>query len=165
MSGLRIVVPDSAHLEAHLPDLRVPLEAALEWARRRLEGSPRRAGEERLEFRAPRAVGVTGLAVIRPWTRGDFWARRRGRRIPSHLIVGRKRLTRWLCVWGSWKDPATFELQTLYPGRSAPREIHDPSIRAEELPEAVRFWGRHAIIVAEGEWEAQGMQNGGSKRS
>jgi hypothetical protein len=34
------------------------------------------------------------------------------------------------------------------------REIHDPEIGMEELPRALEFWSRHAIVVAAGEWEA-----------
>jgi len=155
MNGtVTIVLRDRAHLEAHLGDFRVPLETALDWARSRLEESACRSGEERLEFRVPRLVGMTGLATLRPWTRGAFWARRRGRTIPSHLIVGRKRPTWWLCAWGAWQGENTFVLHTLYPGRTAPREIHDPEISVEELPRALGFWTRHAIIVAAGEWDA-----------
>jgi hypothetical protein len=153
-AGIAIVVRDEAHLQAHLADFLVPLETALGWARSRLQDSPRRIGEERLECRAPGIVGVTGLATLRPWTRGAFWGRRRGRTIPSHLIVGRKCATRWLCIWGAWRGEDTFVLHTLYPGRAAPREIHDPEISVEELPRAIAFWSRHAIIVAAGEWEA-----------
>ncbi|HTZ50530.1 MAG TPA: hypothetical protein VMF68_02675 [Spirochaetia bacterium] len=149
-----IVVRDPSHLDAHRPDFLVSLETALEWARSWLEESPRREGEERLERRAPRTVGLTGLALLHPWSRRDFWARRVGRRIPSHLVVGRKHPTRWLCVWGAWRDPGTFELHTLYPGRAAPREIHDPTIDPGDLPAALRFWTRHAIVVVPGEWEA-----------
>jgi hypothetical protein len=151
--GVTIVLRDRAHLEAHVGDFRVPLETALEWARSRLEESPRRGGEERLEFRAPGMVGMTGLATLFRWTWGAFWARRRGRTIPSHLIVGTKRPTRWLCVWGAWQGEGTFVLHTLYPGRAAPREIHDPEITMEELPRAIAFWSRHAIVVEAGEWE------------
>ena len=153
-AAVTIVIRDPAHLEAHLGDFRVPLQTALDWARSRLEESPRRSGEERLELRAPKLVGMTGLAALRPWTRGAFWARRRARTIPSHLVVGRKRPTRWLCVWGTWQGEHTFVLHTLYPGRAAPREIHDPEISMAELPRALQFWARHAIVVAEGEWEA-----------
>ena len=152
-ASITIVLRDPSHLDAHRRDFLVPLETALGWARAWLQESPRRDGEEHLERRAPRTVGLTGLAVLRPWSRGDFWARRRGRRIPSHLLVGRKRPTRWLCIWGTWRDRGTFELHTLYPGRAAPREIHDPTIAAGDLPGAIRFWTRHAIVVDPGEWE------------
>jgi hypothetical protein len=153
MGRLTIVLRDPSHLDAHRADFQVPLETALEWARGWLEALPRREGERRLERRAPRTVGMTGLAKLRPWTRGAFWGRRQGRVILSHLLVGARRPTRWLCIWGTWTDEETFQLHTLYPGRAAPREIHDPEISAEELPRAIRFWARHAIVVAPGEWE------------
>ena len=145
---VRIQLRDEGHLRAHLDDFRVPLERALDWARGRLEESPRRSGGEHFDFFAPEVVGVTGLKRIRPWTRGDYWAPRPGRTLPSHLVVGRKRPTRWLCVWGAWQDAETFVLHTLYPGRTAPREIHDPELPLSELPRALAFWTRHAIIVA-----------------
>jgi hypothetical protein len=151
---VRIVLRDEGHLRAHSGDFAVPLELALEWAARRLGASPGRSGWEHFDFEAPRIVGLTGLAVLRPWTRGDFWARRRGRALPSHLIVGRKRPTTRLCVWGFWQDAATFILHTLYPGRAAPREIHDPELPLAELPVALKFWTTHAIVVSDGEWEA-----------
>ena len=145
---------DEEHLKAHAEHFSVPLDRALEWARARLEASPRRSGWEHFDFQAPREVGLTGLRTLWPWTRGDFWARRRGRTLPSHLIAGRKHATRSLCVHGLWKDEATFVLHTLYPGKVAPREIHDPALQLSELPGAVRFWTRHAIVVSPSEWES-----------
>jgi hypothetical protein len=71
----------------------------------------------------------------------------------SHLVVGEKSPTRWLCVWGFWETERSFALHTLYPGRTAPREIHDPEIDPEEMAAAIHFWSRHAIVVAPGEWE------------
>jgi hypothetical protein len=152
-SSIALVLRDQNHLKAHVNDFTVPVEQALGWVRARLEASPNRSGWEHFDFTAPRNVGMTGLKILRPWTRGDFWARRIGRAFPSHLIVARKRPTNRLCVWGAWKDEETFVLHTLYPGRVATREIHDPEIPASELPEALRFWGRHAIIVTATEWE------------
>ncbi len=152
-AAVTIVFEDESHLAAHRGDFLVPIETALEWARSRLAEHRPRSGELRLDVRAPIPVGMTGLVRLRPWTRRAFWARRRGRTIPSHLVVGRKRPTRWLCAWGTWRDEGTFVLHTLYPGRAAPREIHDPAVSMEELPGAVHFWTRHAIVVAPGEWE------------
>lgn len=153
-SAPRIVLRDEAHLRAHLADFSVPLEEALEWAAERLGLESRRTGWAHLEFAARRQVGFGGLKRLHLWSRGDFWARRRGRRLPSHLIVGRKRATRYLCVWGVWADEESFMLHTIYPGKVAPREIHDPELPLEELPAALAFWTRHAIVVAPGEWDA-----------
>lgn len=150
---IHIAFRDEGHLRAHLGDFSVSLDEALEWVRSQLEASPRRSGWEHFDFEAPRITGMTGLRRLRPWTRGDFWARRRGRKEPSHLIVGEKKPTRCLCVWGFWKDEATFVLHTLYPGQVAPREIHDPELNQAELPAALAFWKAHAIVVSKGEWE------------
>jgi hypothetical protein len=144
---------DESHLRAHVAHFAVPLDEALAWARERLAAWPSRQGWVHFDFKARRVTGQSGLARVRPWTRGDFWAPRLGRTIVSHLIVGRKKPTRRLCVWGFWKDEATFVLHTFYPGRAAPREIHDPELAPREVADAVRFWTRHAIMVAPGEWE------------
>ncbi|HUX38338.1 MAG TPA: hypothetical protein VMV44_10595 [Rectinemataceae bacterium] len=151
---ITIIMRDEAHLRAHLGDFAVPLEEALGWARQRLQASKRREGWEHFDFEAPKRAGLGGLRTLRPWTRGDFWARRRGRSLPSHLIVGKKSPTRRLCVWGFWRSDKVFVLHTLYPGRRAPREIHDPELPLAELPAALRFWTRHAIVVAPSEWES-----------
>ncbi len=151
---IKIVIRDEAHLRAHLDDFLVPLDLALEWAGLRLAASARREGWEHFYFRAPRPVGKGGLARIRIWTRGDFWARRRGRTLPSHLIVGEKKPTRRLCVWGLWQGDGSFLLHTLYPGSAAPREIHDPELALGEMPAALKFWSSHAIVVGPSEWNA-----------
>ena len=137
---VEIVIEDEGHLRAHAADFSAGLDRALEWARERLAASSGREGWACFDFAAPAVAGRGGLKRIWPWTRGDFWARREGRRIPSHLIEGRSRATRRLCVWGRWKDETTFVLHTIYPGRAAPREIHDPSLPLEELPRALAFW-------------------------
>lgn len=150
--SITIVFRDEGHLRAHIDDFSVPLDQALDWARERLEASPRRSGWEHFDFQAPALVGVTGLQRLRPWSHGDFWAPRKGRTRPSHLIVGSKIPTKRLCVWGFWETSERFVLHTLYPGTVAPREIHDPELPLQNLPEALRFWTRHAIIVNPGEW-------------
>ena len=151
--GISISFRDEQHMRVHVDQFIVSLDTAVAWARSRLEASPRRNGGEHFDFKAPTVVGWTGLRTLRPWTRGDFWAPRRGRTLPSHLIEGRKSRTLWLCVWGIWQDKRHFILHTLYPGRVAPREIHDPELPLAELPEAVAFWARHAIVVSGDEWE------------
>jgi len=150
---VRIVFRDETHLVAHRDDFSVPLQQVLDWIRARLEADGPRSGWTHIDFKTPQPLGLGGLRRLYPWSRGDFWARRRGRRLPSHLIVGRKRPTRWLCVWGLWADEETFTLHTMYPGRVAPREIHDPELPLSELPGALAFWSRHAIVVSPGEWE------------
>lgn len=150
---LTLTLRDPSHLEAHRDDFAVPLELALDWARGQLERLPRRSGIEHLDFEAPRTVGRTGLRRVWPWTRSDFWAARRGRTTASHLIVGHKTPTRRLCVWGEWAGDATFVVFTLYPGRKAPREIHDPELPFNELKPSLAFWTRHAIVVGPGDWE------------
>jgi hypothetical protein len=144
----RLSLRDPAHLEAHRAEYLLPLETLLELAARALAAGPRQPGAElKIGVRCPRAVGSGGLARLWPWTRGDFWAPRPGRTIPSHLIAARRRPTRWLCIWGSWESDSHFVVHTLYPGRPAPREIHDPDLAPAQLNEAIRFWSRHAIIV------------------
>jgi len=152
MKEFQITFRDEGHLRAHVEHFSAPLDRALGWVKVPLATVPR-SGWSHFDFVAPEVVGLTGLKVVRPWTRGDFWARRRGRTILSHLIVSEKVSTRRLCVWGFWSDEQTFVLHTLYPGRVAPREIHDPELTAAELPAAMKFWTRHAIVVAPGEWE------------
>ena len=155
MNGtIRIVPRDEAHLRAHLEDFLIPLEEAFELAAARLAVSPRRRGWEHFDFQAPVKVGLSGLKRLRSWTRGDFWGRRRGRELPSHLYVGKKRVTRSLCVWGLWREDGSFLLHTIYPGKVAPREIHDPELALGELPASIAFWSRHAIIVEPAGWDA-----------
>jgi hypothetical protein len=155
LSAIRVSFRDESHLRAHADHFAVPIDEALRWALARLEASPRRTGWEHFDFEAPEVVGLTGLKTLWPWTRGDFWARRRGRTLPSHLIVGSRHPTRWLCVHGLWQGETSFLLHTIYPGRVAPREIHDPELSLRDLPAALKFWRRHAIIVGPAEWEAR----------
>ena len=146
-----ITFRDEGHLRAHLDHFSVPLDTALGWARGQLASRPR-TGWAHFDFECPQPSGFTGLRSVVPGG-SDFWARRRGRTIPSHLVVGEKSITKSLCVWGYWQDASTFVLHTLYPGVVAPREIHDPEIALPELPNALEFWTHHAIVVATGEWE------------
>jgi len=152
MRKLTIRVRDQSHLEAHRTDFLFPLEeimtiveAALERRATTPEGGfPR---EDRFVCRCGKPVGKGGLARIWPWTWGDYWAPRPGRTIPSHLIPGNARKTGNLCVWGFWEGREAFTIHTLYPGKPAPREIHDPELPLAEMSRAVAFWKTHAIIV------------------
>jgi len=146
--SFRIVARDESHFAAHAEELlveRSEVESIIraELSRGVREGSVRRA------VRHSRVVGYSGLQRVRLHNRRSFWAPRPARVIPSHLIAGRRRRTRWLCFWGEWQDAETFILHTFYAGKPAPREIHDPDATAAELKSAIEFWSTHAIIVAE----------------
>jgi hypothetical protein len=146
-----IVLRDEAQLRACLDHFREPLDHLLAWVVEELAGHTPTEGAH-FDFKCPRPVGLTGLKKLRPWDQ-SFWAPLKGRSLPSHLIVGHQRLTRWLSVRGFWKDDTTFILHALAPGRLAPREIHDPETDWSELGAAVAFWSRHAFFVAPGDWE------------
>ena len=121
------------------------------------------------ELREP--VGWTGLRRVEPSSTDSFWAYRTGRTVPSHLTLGERELTNSLCLWGWWESepmpPAaissatasrerpTFVIHTVYPGRVAPREIHDPEIDLEELPRAIEFWRLHAIVTERGAYTVE----------
>lgn len=153
MQEITIRVRDQSHLEAHRADFLFPLEEIMTIVeaaanRRSRTGGGSYPREDKFVCKCGKAVGRGGLARIWPWTRGDYWASRPGRSIPSHLIRGKARKTANLCVWGFWVGPDTFEIHTIYPGKPAPREIHDPALPLAEISRAVAFWKTHAIIVA-----------------
>lgn len=170
---------DSYHIAAHRADFSVPPEDVMDL----LEGEVRPSGERtpdrakaeqgrtlpvgpgstdangvrwlHRDFEMDREIGVTGLRVVPEDGSQSFWAYRQGRKIPSHLSLGSKEPTRWVCLWGWWEDTAEnplFVVHTIYPGRVAPREIHDPDLPLRDIAAAIRFWKNHAIIVAEGEY-------------
>jgi len=146
--SVEIVLKDPGHLEAHKGEYLVPLDDLLGFARQGLlERQPRPGMWESFVVQCPVVVGHSGLKRLWPWTKGAFWAPRAGRTIPSHLIRGTRHKTRNLCVWGLWQSEAVFLLHTLYPGKPAPREIHDPALKLEDVQQSMRFWLRHAIIT------------------
>lgn len=144
---------DPSHLEAHRAEFYVPPEEVLEQLYPLVaERRPSESGTGQVPFHAdfefPGVVGETGLKTVAPDGSESFWAYRVGRRIPSHLCLGTRETTRSVCLWGWWA-PDAFVIHTLYPGRRAPREIHDPDIELAQLPEAIEFWRTHAIITNE----------------
>ena len=157
MTEVEITPADESHFKAHEAELEISRDEVFDTIRKELDtlrsgrepGDRYFSGSEVRSFvRCSRPVGLSGLKRIRPWTRDHFWDYRPGRSIPSHLCRGRRIRTRDLCFWGRWDSNERFVLHTFYPGRPAPREIHDPEITLEELPASIRFWTRHAIIVA-----------------
>lgn len=151
MSTFTLRFRDEEHLRAHLADFAVSLDTALDWAREQLASRPH-VGWAHFDFEAPQVVGRTGLVDVASIPGKDFWGRRLGRALPSHLVVGPKALTKSLCVWGFWESENDFVLHTMYPGKVAPREIHDPELPLHDLPSSLKFWSAHAIVVAPGEW-------------
>lgn len=156
MAAVEITPADESHFKAHEAELEITRDDVFNTIRKELEAlrsgrdphdSYFRGTEVRSFVRCSRHVGLSGLKRIRPWTQDHFWDYRKGRNIPSHLVRGRRTRTRDLCFWGRWDSRDRFVLHTFYPGRPAPREIHDPEITLEELPVSIRFWTRHAIIV------------------
>jgi hypothetical protein len=146
--SVEIVLNDPGHLEAHKAEYLVALDELLGYARQGLQERLAKPGLwESFVVKCPVVVGRSGLKRLWPWTKGAFWAPRAGRTIPSHLIRGKRRKTRNLCVWGVWQNTDVFLLHTLYPGKPAPREIHDPSLKLEDVQESVQFWLQHAIIT------------------
>ena len=146
--SIRIVARDESHFGAHAEELLIDRSEVESIIRAELQRSIR-GGSVRNAVRHSRPVGFSGLQRVRLGDKRSFWAPRPERTIPSHLIVGRRRRTRWLCFWGEWQDAETFVLHTFYAGKPAPREIHDPDASADELKRAVEFWSTHAIIVEE----------------
>lgn len=148
---------DPSHLEAHRDEFLRPLDEILEELRphaaqrRPAPGGITQHDELELhgDFELESTVGESGLREVPPDGSESFWAYRPGRSIPSHLCLGKREPTRHVCLWGRW-EPAAFVIHTLYPGRAAPREIHDPEVPLEELPAAIEFWRNHAIITKEG---------------
>ncbi|MBN2628851.1 MAG: hypothetical protein JXA95_19460 [Spirochaetales bacterium] len=149
---IQIIVDDPDHLEAHIPDFFFGLDEILAGISRRLASIPYREGSfcETLEWDVP--VGLTGLKYLEEKESRDFWGYRKGRTILSHLIIAEKRETTSLCCWGAFESSELFRLHTCYPGRPAPREIHNPHVPPEEMKTSVDFWSRHAIIVSEGDF-------------
>jgi hypothetical protein len=162
-TGFEWVWNDPDHLDAHRKDfLEDPSEilaaiyeqvAGLQPEERKVQAAYD-AGEElwlHRDIQFPDPVGWTGLRDVCLDKGKSFWGFRTGRSIPSHLCLGEKEKTSWLCLWGRW-EPRRFVIHTIYPGRVAPREIHDPSLPPEEIQRSIDFWRCHAIVVGDGEY-------------
>ncbi len=142
---------DPSHFRAHSNDFFRPAEEIL----REIEDLI--PPEERIpgrilhgDFSLQTETGLTGLRDLSSGTDDSFWAYRSGRNIPSHLILGEKKPTVSICLWGRWEREDLFIIHTLYPGHAAPKEIHDKTLKLDEIAESVRFWSRHAIVTEEG---------------
>jgi len=156
---------DPAHIDAHRAEFSRSIDAILEELRplvaaTRPPRDPQKAfgitqsdaptaHDERwvhADWQLAEPVGHSGLRRVPANGSVSFWGYRTGRRIPSHLCVGEREPTRSVCIWGWW-EPDAFIIHTIYPGTVAPREIHDPEIPLADLPAAIEFWRRHAIIT------------------
>ncbi|HUX13912.1 MAG TPA: hypothetical protein VMW87_12850 [Spirochaetia bacterium] len=145
-SDFRITAADESHFVAHAREMLLGRDEVEAIVRQVIADGPR-SGVVRNAVRHSRPVGYSGLKRVSLRDRASFWAPRPERSIPSHLVVSERRKTRWLCFWGRWIDSTTFLLETFYPGKPAPREIHDPAATAADLRQAVPFWATHAIIT------------------
>ncbi|WP_028974431.1 hypothetical protein [Spirochaeta cellobiosiphila] len=148
---------DFDHIDAHASDFVVPLNELLSDIEERMDNwaSHQKDTQEALWFHddlyLDKDCGYTGLGTVDRADTKSFWAYRKNRSIPSHLMLGDKVLTSTLCLWGYLLEDV-FYIHTLYPGQKAPREIHDPQLKLEEIDESLQFWTKHAIIVSEGEY-------------
>ena len=147
---------DLDHLEAHRDEFLRPVDQILNElrplaARERPQQIPAERVWLHADWELATIVGTSGLHTVPPDGSQSFWAYRRGRNVPSHLCLARREPTRWVCLWGWWETGA-FVIHTMYPGRIAPREIHDPEIPLDELPAAIEFWRNHAIVTEEGQY-------------
>lgn len=71
-----------------------------------------------------------------------------GRKTLSRVVYGREPedtsiLTVGLCT----DDDGLVTVFTAFPGKKAPKELSDPSLRESERPEAEQFWACHALCV------------------
>lgn len=146
---------DPGHLEAHIEDFILSPHELMRLLEPEINGKGSSDSKVwiKRDWKMKEITGYSGLRQTEP---GDssFWAYRKGRKIPSHLSKGKKETTRWITLVGFWQGES-FYIHTLYPGRFAPREIHDPSLSLQDLPGAVDFWSRHAIIVEEGDYSLE----------
>ncbi|HKK49176.1 MAG TPA: hypothetical protein VJ932_08765 [Alkalispirochaeta sp.] len=156
---------DPSHVEAHRAEFSRPIDVVLEELRPLIAATrplmdPRETAGAAPDGAPPlddarwvhtdrqlaEPVGHSGLRAVPTDGSRSFWGYRPGRHIPSHLCVGEREPTHSVCIWGWW-EPDTFIIHTIYPGTVAPREIHDPEIPLADLPAAIEFWRRHAIIT------------------
>lgn len=161
--GFEWVWADRSHLNAHIHDFIQDPDRVLEQIVHAVEML--KPDEDQLrtatatndelwlqrEFELGEPAGWTGLKDVCRDKVDSFWAYRIGRSVPSHLCLAEKELTRCVCLWGRW-EPGRFVIHTLYPGRAAPREIHDPALEPAEIQASIDFWRCHAIVVREGEY-------------
>ncbi len=150
---IRWTFRDPEHLDAHRDDFFRPLEELLEAARPDIAAQwPAEDGAWLCTtITLPFKTGKAGIREVPSDGSKSFWGYRRGRSILSHLIKGDKEETSNLCIWG-FRRGEEFVIHTVFAGAEAPREIHDPEIEARELPAAIEYWRRHAIIVGEGDF-------------
>lgn len=146
-AGPQDLLVDDLHLEAHLADLRIPLDHALRLVAEAVPDPP--DDPTCIVVDTGAIAGLSGLRRLEP---GDaaWWARRPGREYPSHLVAGALVPTRHLTAWvhreRSWPG-APLRIRTLYAGEPAPREIHDPNLPLDEMDAAIAFWTAHALVV------------------
>lgn len=142
--GEQRLVLDETHLAAHLDAFALPRDALLVHVAALLHD----AGAEPTgrEVELDRIVGTSALIELRPEHR-PYWGYRVGRSTPSHLLRAHPEPTRWLTAWGHRDQSGVIHVATAYPGRIAPREIHDPDLPLDAIDASIAFWTAHALAV------------------
>ncbi len=133
---------DETHLLAHVEDFFVPWEEVLRVAATAVDPSTR--GMSIATVNVGRPVGRSRLVALDTSDQA-YWGFRPGRIRPSHLIACEPRPTHLVTAWGEWTDANTLVLHTVFPGPSAPREIHDPDLPLDEIDASIEFWTTHAL--------------------
>lgn len=167
MHKIEWIWEDPEHFSAHENDFAIPLDEILALVEKRILADYLPGAEETLliheDYDMGFVCGSSGLIDTLPDTTDDqrdnqpiesFWAYRKQRHIPSHLAFGKKQPTQWICLWGKLVG-GKFFIHTVYPGKKAPREIHDPLLTLSEMNEAVAFWNRYAIIIEKGNYSLE----------
>ncbi len=137
-----VVTLDAQHLQAHADDFLIPLDEVIRIVVNALDQG--KVGSVSATLDLGRPAGVSRLVQLG----GDdhaYWGVRPGRALPSHLIDCAPRPTTLITAWGTWTDRDRLNLETVFPGPSAPREIHDPELPLDEIDASIAFWMRHAL--------------------
>ena len=102
-----------------------------------------------------RIIGTTKCIELTDAIRSKrFWAKRKGRKINSSLIMDEQPIATSMIVVGICLDKDGFhKMFTSFYGELATKEIDDPRLTDEERPEAEEFWNNHALIVTPEEIE------------
>lgn len=92
-----------------------------------------------------RIIGKDGCVEV---TEEDdtCWACRPGRKLPSHLVFNKQPVdTQYFTVGMCTDDDGLVTIFTAFPGKMAPKEPTDPSLKDSDRAESEAFWATHAL--------------------